>query len=713
MSNITQLPTPIKGKDISLIIGESTVSNIKQALARRAKMLGKVRGYEYRGASRFALERSNFIDPVYDLAEISRVADVEPYIAQSVRKLREQVLKQGFDITGEDDDMVAYIKQRLFEISLLTEISTEKLIRDLVSNVILFHNGFLVFRRDATRSSGSPIRYFGKELDPIAGVFVGDPTSMQVKVDKYGTVRKWNQKIFSDTGTVAEREFFPEDVIHISVDKKPGYTFGTPYILPVLDDIRALRKLEELAVIVVSKEAFPLFHYKVGSETAPAIVYEGGESEVDYAMSQVTNLPPQGFIVTSERAEISLIGKEGAIIDMAPYIEYFEARVLAGLRLSPIDLGRSGSSNRGTATTINQNLESTAKEYQSIIADAISQQLILPLLLEGGYDVTPDNMVKFCFNCINTEEQRAEQNHGLQLMMGNAITSSEYRKKYLNRKAFTEEDVKDTERERDTGSQIRIMKEKPVAGASRSGSDRSSAGRVSGQVKNRAKPANQYGSTTKKRVTANDGQYRQDCIEFIGKLRSELLTDADLDQDAITSFVDAKLHSLVTSLVEASNESVLDAINNGVAKAEKEFEKVNPETDYTKQDIGRRSIERFFLNFVNKSIWKALNPYKDSLYSGFKRDADGNSMQHLIVSILEDIRKDLLELVDMQLITAERFGFIKFAKRMGYKNIDLLDLDTAEVSKIDISNIIYKSFIPTPKQNATLVFPKESNETSL
>ena len=260
---------------------------------------------------------------------------------------------------GEEDEMVDYIKKRLFEISLVSGIPTSSLIRESITNLVACHNAGLVFRRDASRSSGGMIQMYGKVLEPIAGIYPLDPTTMSVKVDKYGTPKQWKQKITADSGYDSgdtEKTFPPEDVLWITLDKKTGFTFGTPYILPVLEDIRALRKLEELAMIIASKEAFPLYHYKVGTEQQPAGIYEGGANEVDVVKAEVANMPTGGAVITSERHEINLISRAGAALDLHPYLEYFEARVLAGLRLSPMDLGRGGSANRACYSSDTQTL---------------------------------------------------------------------------------------------------------------------------------------------------------------------------------------------------------------------------------------------------------------------------------------------------------------------------------------------------------------------
>lgn len=686
------LESPLLGKDIKLIVSGARKKEITSALERKTKMLGRVRSYEFKGAGDLRVTpRSKFNPPVYDLAEISRAADIEPYISQSVRKHREQILKEGYQISGSDEMMISYIKQRLFEITLLTGITTEQWLRELVTNLITFHNAYLIFRRDPNRSSGKRIKVYGIELDPIAGIFVGDPTTMEVSVDKYGTPKAWRQKIDGDGDSSYSKTYAVEDVVHITLDKKTGFTFGTPYLLPVLDDIRALRKLEEVAIIMAGKEAFPLYHYKVGTETKPATLFEGGGSEVDMVADQVTTLPAQGFIVTSERHEVKLVSREGAALDLGPYLEYFEARVVAGLRLSPLDLGRGGAFSRGTATNLNKGLQDSAKDYQQVISDHLTHFVILPLLLEGGFDVLEDNMVRFTFPTIDREEERANQNHGTQLFMANAITASEFRKHYLNKQPLSEEEKNDLSLKQQTEAQKEIVRvQGSVRAAASGGSDLMKA--VKAQVSNKGQPKNQYGSKpAKSRFKAND--YFDSIENKVKELKTKIL---DLSNNVTdVSLVDDYFRDFVKECYENSKEFIDICIEEGHKKAKKQYDSFYPDSDMDFEEIGNRAIDRFYTNFVNKSFWKILNPYKDEIVSYLSGDKDNNVDVKPLFKALDNLYKDIKNLTDIQLITAERFGFIKFAKKVGSKTIDLVDPDTFESTGLDISELIYKKFMPT------------------
>lgn len=694
MVNPVYIQQPILGKDIKLTLSGARGQEIQRSLEQRSKMLGRVRGYEFKGNGDFRqFSRSKFTPPIYDLSEIARAADVEPYINQSVRKHREQILKEGFQISGPDEVMVTYVKRRLFEICLLTGITTEQWLREVVNNFILYHNAFLIFRRDAYRSSGKPIKIHGKELSPIAGIFVGDPTTMEVQVDKYGSPKKWRQNIqgVEDSDVTAEKTFPVEDVVHIQMDRKTGFTFGTPYLLAVLDDIRALRKLEEVAIIVASKEAFPLYHYKVGTEARPAIYYEGGGNEIDDVHAKVADLPAQGYVVTSERHEIKLVSREGSSLDLSPYLGYFESRVIAGLRLSPLDLGRGGSLSRGTATNLNKGLQDSAKDYQQVISDTITHFVILPILLEGGFDVTEENLVRFTFPTIDREEERASQNHGMQLYMGNAISSSEFRKQYLNKQAMTPEDHNDSFLRHQTEYQKEIVRAQGAARASASsGSDLGSPVRAT--IGNKGQPSNQFGTKpAKSRFKAND--YQDKMVDLFKTVKSYVILSINEGLDNIS--LEEHLREFVKQAVESSKEIIDACIQEGYQKAKKQYDLLNPDKEIDLEEIGGRAIDRFYSNFITKSFWKIITPYKDQIIASFSRDADNNLDPRIIHSSISALEHSIKTLAQDQIITAERFGFIKYAKKVGSKTVDLVNPDTQEVVQLDISELIYKNFIPT------------------
>jgi hypothetical protein len=376
-------------------------------------------------------------------------------------------------------------------------------------------------------------------------------------------------------------------------------------------------------------------------------------------------------------------------------MDYFEARVLGGLSLSPLDLGRGDTANKGTATSVSQNLEDSAKDYQSAISAILTQSLIIPLLLEGGFDVNLDNMAYFSFPLVNAEEERAQQNQGLQMLLGNAITVEEFRREYLNMPPMTDEDKLDTIREYTLQGQIKLAKVAAKAKAGESSPATPSKG-VTSSVANKARPANQFGSKIKSRFKKND---LMSGIEVhLDNLKKSILAISVSSEISIEDAVSTAMSTFVKDCVNSTSDDLLDIIDSGFSVAREQFMEVNKDLQDDVEPIGERSISRFKTNFISGSYWKVLNSHKTSIIKSLTPDSDGNTGSYLVIKNMETINKSIQSLIADQVDTAFRFGFIRFAKRKGYKFIELVDSTSKEVvEQISIADVIYKEFIPTEK----------------
>lgn len=680
----------VKGKDVRLAIGSTEVPKINAIIKEQRKALGKVGSYEFAGHRSYLSRgrgKGGFIQPLYDLAEISRVIDVEPYVAQSVKKHKETILKEGYVVAGEEPEMTAYINQRLFEFFLVTDITTEQWMTDLIHNLVVYHTAFLVLRRSKDQSTGRMVQRNNKKLEPICGIYVPDSSTMEVSVNKYGDIKRYRQCIRSSglyTEGTGAKEFPPEDVIMITIDKKSGYSFGTPYILPVLDDIRALRQLEEIAAILAAKEAFPVYHVKVGTPESPARILEEGFNEINLVEAQIENLPEQGFAVTNERVEIKVVSSEGSSLDIKPFLEYFEARVLAGLRLSPLDLGRGSSLNRGTATNVSKNVQESAKEYQRTLIDQLSYKLFLPLLLEGSFDVTHENLVKLRFPMIDREEMRAQQNHGLQLFMGNTITIDEFRKEYLDKDPMSEEDFDNkTTQAYQLKQQLKVIAATPRPTTSSGGGDLFKPLKpIGGAVATKAQPENQHGKlATKSRFTKND--YTHSILNKLYSIGDHLEDIEDLVE------ISERFADFTNYFVASSENAIEEAIFKGWEQA-KQLLKVDKEVD----ELGNRPIENFFNNYIKKSLRIRLRDNIIAIEKEFQKDIAGNDTRFKTTQHLSNAGKIVSELMDEQIETAKRFGFASYAKRIGCDQIIVKNKVNGLQRTIDISPITYTNLMP-------------------
>jgi len=419
MSDEVMTPMPVETKPIKVSLLPTTLVRVLKRFT-----LGYLKDRESRGWSK----------PEYDLSEVDKAEGIESLLKISINKYTERILNCGWHLRGKNPATRAYIQRRLQEFSLVTSIPWEITLSELLRNLVKYNNSFVYLRRSNKFSSGNMIKLYGTEIEPIAGVFCVDPTSMEPRTDKYNNVTQWKQRIedaysgwLTGGSTQTEKTYEAYQIIHIYRCKKSGFVFGEPDYLPVFDDMRALRQVEDQVDLLIHKHAFPLFHLKVGTPEHPARTNANGVSEVDEVKAQFNNLESDGALITSERVDIKAIGTEGKALDATPYIDNYRQRVKSGVYLSDIDLGLGDSSNKATARQLSLGFQDRCKSLQHTMEQFITHQLFTMLLLEGGYPPNQDNIVEFKFNEIDLENRMSINNHASALYVQHMITQTEAR----------------------------------------------------------------------------------------------------------------------------------------------------------------------------------------------------------------------------------------------------------------------------------------------
>ncbi len=434
--------------------------------------------------------RQSFVPSEYNLIEISLIEDGESYVRQAFQKKTSLMFKEGEVYTGLNQKTINYVKNRIRQIEYVTEIPWRTLLRQTGKELISKSNFFWVKVRKEQHSGGEKGI---KRAKPIAGYFPMGAENVYVKKDEHGRVIEYQQRLPNNK----VRNFKPEDIIHFKCDVKPGFTFGTPRIVPVIPDIQALRRLEENVEILFYQTLFPIFQYKVGTEAKPATTLTLTDGtvidEVSYVRQQIQNMPTEGGIVTPERHEIKYIGAEGQIPNYQPVLQYFKSRVLAGLGISSLDIGDGDTSNRSTADSLSKALIDSVKDYQAVIEEIINAEVITELLLEANWDFDPlieENFVELKFKEIDIEEQM-KKNVNAQLLFNSDIIDINEARESTGRQPIEswQEDLMYLERK--TLKTLEMQHE--LEGTS--GADTKSKS-ASNSAKNKSAPTNQYGTKT-------------------------------------------------------------------------------------------------------------------------------------------------------------------------------------------------------------------------
>jgi len=363
---------------------------------------------------------TDFEDPDFDLEDIKNGYNTDSYIRQGVDKYVDQIFKEGYNFYGTDANAVEYLKLRFAYIAEASNTPTSQFLMDIAEDVVKYGNCMVVKARsndpNALPQGTTVTGLYGK--DPVVGYFCANPVTMKCKRDEHGTITEWQQD--NDAGT---QTFNPEDVVHFYYKREKGNAYGTSFLIPVLDDVRALRQAEENTLKMMYRFIYPFYHVAVGTEDAT-----GTSAEVEQLKEAIDGMDVEGGLVTTERVKITPIASD-KVIDANPYLKYMESRVFSGMGIPEIMFGRGDTANRSTGDNMTSEMADRIRAMSRVIETFFNDFIVKELLMEGGYDpvLNPDQKVEFKFNDNDVDVMIKKEVHAIYKYEHNAITEDEMR----------------------------------------------------------------------------------------------------------------------------------------------------------------------------------------------------------------------------------------------------------------------------------------------
>ena len=586
--------------------------------------------------------RQAFQGPEFSLKEISVLEDVESMVRQSFQKKTALMFKAGEKLSGRNKRTIDYIKKRIKQIEFISKQSFRQLMRDTGYALISRSNFFWVKVRNENFSGGRTIG----GVQPVAAIYGMGAEHVIVKRDKDGNIIKYRQQMPDGR----YQEWLPRDIIHFKAYCKPGYTFGTPAIVPVKEDIRALRRIEENVELMVYQHLFPVFQYKVGTEVKPAgdIRLPSGEimSEVDYVRGQIEQMPAEGGIVTPERHEISFIGAEKQVLKAKEYLDYFKQRVISGLGMSGVDIGEGGTANRATSESMSRALVDSVKDYQDILQETLNREFIEELLLESTFQFDvfdEEHLVKYNFKEVDTEEQMKMNTNAQVMYNGNVFTLDEAR------------DLAGKEPLADGDEDGLFMNKVDIPKLEKEGGIKESAAANSATNSNR--PTNQHGTKTgpqksqlDHRLTIKDS-FASDMTRMIKYDLGEHVEKQIIDKDWINVILDSANDSIKKKYKKITNSAFLKGLRDANI-SEESIQKI--------ESVEFDGVEKY----VNRYIDKFINDMRGKVNYGLNKiintDATRKEIKQSVRDNIESIeyRADFID-------RTERMRAYNYGKALG------------------------------------------------
>jgi hypothetical protein len=326
----------------------------------------------------------------YDLISVFKLLKYEPYFLKATQKKLSLLVKSGFNIKSNNDKIKKYMDARMLYMFVQTGKSFREIVRQTAKYLIISSNAFVIKVRDKDFEFGRSYIKDGKEMKPVVGLFVAHPTTMYPKFKtikmKGGGYKLEIEKWIHSNSAGARVEFDPSDVCHFTIFKEDGMLLGMPEVIPVIDDIRTLRKIEEDVQLLIYRDLFPIIHYAV--ETPSVIDHQTGWTELDQARKDMSNIIQDGGIATDSRHEINFIGSEGKGVDPKPFLEYFRERVFSGLGMSSADMGLGTDISGTTATSMSKQLTDAVRFIQQELASQFNEMILTEFALQSPFEIS-------------------------------------------------------------------------------------------------------------------------------------------------------------------------------------------------------------------------------------------------------------------------------------------------------------------------------------
>lgn len=510
---------------------------------------------------------TDFEDPSFELTELQDAYNKDSYIRQGVDKYIDQIFKEGYQFYGTDTNAVDYLKQRLAFIAEATSTPTSQFLMDIAEDVVKYANCMVVKARSNDPNcfpQGVNIQgLYGK--DPVAGYFCANATVTRCKRDDYGTITEWQQE--TDKG---KQTFPPEDVVHFYYKREKGNAYGTSFLVPVIPDVKALRRAEENVLKMMYRNIYPFYHVTVGTEEAT-----GTSKEVDDLEANISDMDVEAMLVTTERVTIKPIASD-KVIDADPYLKYMESRVFSGLGIPEIMFGRGNTANRSTGDNMTSEMADRIRAIQRVIETFFNEFIIKELLMEGGYDpiLNPDQKVEFKFNDNDVDVEIKKQVHAIYKYEHSAITEDEMREE------IGMDPIPDSDREK---MFVEIVTRETARQNAANSNKENGTGETNNKEKNKGPTSTKKQSTKKDSISSssiglikdsidilydsldtylrtccdNKSEIKQtDLIKYITNCSQEIIIIISQDKNN-TKRIENKLTKLTTDLVNGINNDLI------------------------------------------------------------------------------------------------------------------------------------------------------------
>lgn len=326
-----------------------------------------------KSAKRFTVDFSNRNGPIQSPSTESLKEFIfnDPDLASNIRRFVDNVLIEAPRLVKTDDSKIADSTLKSYN-KQLEDVRFYRLLRAAIYQ--LLYNGNAFFE----------IKFSGKKLKEMYNI---DPETVKIVVDEHGEPIKYIQSVSGSPEVI----FYPDEIIHISIDNLDSGIWGNSFISSLRDTLKRKEIAESYLQWLIQNNKFaPIVNVKaeiLDDTYWERVVNQINFKSIDPDFVQVINTLPEESV-----DKIYLYTPE-YFDKILKYIDRQKEKILAVLQVPPIISGIVDNSNRSNSEVQARLVfYNTIKAFQNILAEELNYEMLGKLKWTG---------VKFKFKSID------------------------------------------------------------------------------------------------------------------------------------------------------------------------------------------------------------------------------------------------------------------------------------------------------------------------
>lgn len=226
--------------------------------------------------------------------------------------------------------------------------------------------------------------------------------TMFVILNQRGRFIRYEQRLEGAFGimTAARKpiSFTKRQMLHLKFMSQHGEAYGTSAMHAALPDLYAFEEVMERLMELVNMTTYPLVHFAAESKASQEQLLKA--------------LPKQqrtGDIITGKDVEVKMIGFQGQVIDLIPYLKFLRESAVMSMGVPMAFLGLGEGTNKATLQIQQGVVQNRTESYLAELGFQLRENLFPLILEEENLVFEAEDIPNIEFHNVSVYDEREQQ----------------------------------------------------------------------------------------------------------------------------------------------------------------------------------------------------------------------------------------------------------------------------------------------------------------